>query len=299
MEYFENKELLGIPIKRAAFSDRTCYVMIEMARLAYFDFEGDGEEALRNILSDAGFELITTFSNKEFGAQAFLCINKVQEMAVLAFRGTEKHKIKDIQADIRSELIEIEFQGKICLVHKGYWKQFSSIKVDIEEALRRDEVKNLQLFLTGHSLGGALAIVALKYFENNAVGACYTFGSPPVGTIDFDSKIHTPIYRIINHLDVVPYLPSPFWGNVIRLIGTIFHFKDVNFVADCYRYRQSGYVSYLTGKENNILRYSVPTYDRFVWWLGVFLRLKFKTVVKCHTANEYLDKIKSWAETRM
>jgi triacylglycerol lipase len=299
MKYFENKNLLGIPVKRAAFSDRTCYVMIELARLAYLKFEDDSAE-LEKALEAGGFKLVSIFSDKESEAQAFLCTSQSTGIAVLSFRGTESDKLKDIQTDIRAELTEAEFQGKQCLVHSGYWQQFSSIKENIAEALTQTEVKGLQLFITGHSLGGALAIIALKYFESNITGACYTFGSPPVGTENFDNDIHTPIYRVINHLDIVPYLPSPFWGNVIRLIGKILHIKNIKIINDCYRYRQSGYNSYLTGKENNIrLRYSVPTYDRFIWWFEIFVKRRFRTVLKCHSTDEYLKKIKYWAETRI
>ena len=38
--YFSEKDLLEIATKRAAFSDRTAYVMAEMSKLAYFKFEG-------------------------------------------------------------------------------------------------------------------------------------------------------------------------------------------------------------------------------------------------------------------
>ena len=38
--YFDETNLLTTPAKRAAFSDRTAYLMAEMSRLAYFKFEG-------------------------------------------------------------------------------------------------------------------------------------------------------------------------------------------------------------------------------------------------------------------
>jgi len=38
--YFDNKSLLKPPVSRAAYSDRTAWLMAEMARLAYFKFEG-------------------------------------------------------------------------------------------------------------------------------------------------------------------------------------------------------------------------------------------------------------------
>ncbi len=37
--YFKYKELLEPPVKRAAYSDRTAWLMAEMSRLAYMKFE--------------------------------------------------------------------------------------------------------------------------------------------------------------------------------------------------------------------------------------------------------------------
>jgi len=40
--YFANEALLESPAKRAAYSDRTNYLMAEMSRLAYFRFQKAG-----------------------------------------------------------------------------------------------------------------------------------------------------------------------------------------------------------------------------------------------------------------
>jgi len=40
--YFANEALLESPVKRAAYSDRTSYLMAEMSRLAYFIFQKAG-----------------------------------------------------------------------------------------------------------------------------------------------------------------------------------------------------------------------------------------------------------------
>ena len=37
---FDQKELLQPPVGRAAYSDRTAWLMAEMSRLAYLKFEG-------------------------------------------------------------------------------------------------------------------------------------------------------------------------------------------------------------------------------------------------------------------
>ena len=153
--------------------------------------------------------------------------------------------------------------------------------------LKNPKLKGHQLFFTGHSLGGALAITATRFLSTDITGACYTFGSPPVGTVDFDIDITTPIYRIINHVDIVPRLPNPILVLVVRCLAVLtgvgldmfgglsktirnsaWYKKFSQLLTDAQKYRQSGYSSYLVGEGSNArLRYSVGPFDKF-WLVG-------------------------------
>jgi len=44
------------------------------------------------------------------------------------------------------------------------------------------------------------------------IAACYTFGSPRVGTSKFDRLVKCPHYRVVNSWDLVPGVPPP-WFN--------------------------------------------------------------------------------------
>ena len=361
--YFANEALLTPPTKRAAYSDRTSYLMAEMSRLAYFKFEGgnnvadiitqvrelmaEGEErvaiesliktrvsssspeqsraVLSDILAQCGFSLIETFCDPGTDAQAFLCVHTDRHMAVLAFRGTER-KLKDIKADIKARLVPVEYNGEIELMHSGYFSQFASLRDEIEDALQRDEVKDSQLFITGHSLGGALAIIAVKFLASNITGACYTFGSPPVGTKTFAHDIKTPIYRVINHVDIVPRLPSPILVLAIRgiaflcsfllgLVGGVLStardsawYKSTSgFLDDAQKYRQSGYESYLVGEGSKVrLRYNVNPLDKGIWWLKQFKQInpfgnegKNVKLLSDHSIDAYSKKLATWATQRI
>ena len=66
----------------------------------------------------------------------------------------------------------------------------------------------MPLFITGHSLGGALAMIAAKKITHKGGNAaCYTFGSPRVGDEVWISNIKTPLYRVVNAADCVTMLP--------------------------------------------------------------------------------------------
>jgi len=65
------------------------------------------------------------------------------------------------------------------------------------------------IYITGHSLGGALAQIAAAVLGSDQVGACYTYGSPRVGNSYFDLWVKVPSYRVLNYADIVPQVPLP------------------------------------------------------------------------------------------
>ena len=355
--YFTAKSLLSAPTKRAAFSDRTAYVMAEMSKLAYFKFEGghtidqflnsakpilgdndkfrllkplvskyfsgtsptEAKAAFETILNEHEFTLVDVFNND--GTQAFLCRHKTNKIAVLAFRGTEPTELADIKSDINAKLDEVSIAEHTVLVHSGYWRAFNCVKDPIKQKLQ--DCEDCQIFFTGHSLGGALATIALKYFSSDASGACYTFGAPPVGTKDFENHIKTPLYRIVNHLDIVPNLPNPFIALLMQCVWKVFAFALVYFkintivspkyrdkierlIRDSSRYRQIGYGSFLMGTEvNPVLRYQLGVWAKgkmygkalnpYRWFSK---KQKMKRFLTDHSMESYSNKLMAWAVSR-
>ena len=207
-KYFDDALLVvKTPQQRAAFSDRTAWVMACMSQLAYepFEREDDNHASLGLFISkldSGGFKLVDTFSVS--GTQAFLAHNN--RYSVLAFRGTSDWT--DVQTDIRAGRVSAgDGVGK---VHSGFFNAYGLVSERISRRL--EEVKFMPLYITGHSLGGALATVALRYLEKveglkDQIAACYTFGSPRVGNADFESDIRSPVYRVVNFTDIVTFLP--------------------------------------------------------------------------------------------
>ncbi|EGR28245.1 lipase family protein, putative [Ichthyophthirius multifiliis] len=78
-----------------------------------------------------------------------------------------------------------------CKVHKGFYSAFQGIKDKIQQAFQELQQKypSSKVFLTGHSLGGALATLFLpEVYEWNGkkqLDAFYTFGQPRVGNKQF------------------------------------------------------------------------------------------------------------------
>ena len=332
IKYFDEKRLLNAPTERAAFSDRQAYVCAEMARLAYFRFEGghtvdevlaiarnivgegaqyellatqirnvlggsaadavNSREAFRQILDSAGFELVECFNDK--GTQAFACRRTYQRkdlpdktIMYLAFRGTEPREFQDIKSDIRARLTDVGIPEENTTIHAhtGYVDALKAVQDDIVETMRA--TPHEQLIVCGHSLGGALAILYTRLFATGVNGACYTFGAPPVGDENVQDGLKTPVYEIINELDIVPRLPNPWLASGTSLLLRLFRLaaKSVTvvdrllmsgdlderlegFIEMMTRYRHPGYTSFLVGVEKEArLRYNLGSYDRMMLWL--------------------------------
>ena len=173
-------------------------------------------DAFRNVLANSGFSLVDVIDIRE--TQGFVCRRNVADeppYLVLAFRGTEK-KISDWLTDARC-VPTVEGKTR---VHTGFLDAFTknvdaegrSVEEAVREILDRPEAKDeqgrpLPLFITGHSLGGALVLLATRRIAPDVTGACYTFGAPRIGNYELFRFVKTPVFRVVNSSDVVPRVP--------------------------------------------------------------------------------------------
>lgn len=134
---------------------------------------------------------------------------------VLAFRGTES--IEDIKTDARFRRRRFRDWGA---VHRGFLEAFEELwlgEPGLRKSLVIDQVFGKRLFVTGHSLGGALAqICAAALCFELLPPIVYTFGSPRVGDWIFARALNRfvglKIYRHENNNDVVPRVPPALFG---------------------------------------------------------------------------------------
>ena len=121
----------------------------------------------------------------------------------IVFQGTAN--LSDLKTDIDTKLVEIN-QG--VLVHEGFYKYFISIYPLILEQLDKYQNWN-KIIITGHSLGGGLALLAQYHLMGKYDTQCITFGSPRVGNDKFAEsfKNETNSVRVYNFEDPVPMVP--------------------------------------------------------------------------------------------
>jgi hypothetical protein len=165
-------------------------------------------------------------------ASAFLVRSRCGRLGVLSFRGTEPANVINWLTD--TDVVEKPL-GK-GLVHQGFFANLEAIWeeicLELEEAGRpagrRAPLE--RLYITGHSLGGGMAVLAaarLMLDEESAFGrllhGVYTFGQPAVGNVDFANEWAPRFgHRLHRHIfaeDVVPHLP-PAWGGRFTHFGS-------------------------------------------------------------------------------
>lgn len=213
------EEAKDVPLHRAAYSDRMSALMAKLSLLAYVEFEDPAKkEVLEAALECAGFSLKGVF--KEADTEAFIA--ECQDFVVLAFRGTTSQNDRKTDMRVLQRMETVPGHKRTVKVHQGFYDAFHMVGPQAHAALC-ETPSNKPIFLTGHSLGGALALVASAAYSGedrlgSRIAAVYTFGAPRVGAKSFQDVVKAPHHRVVNHYDLVPNVP-PSWLSGYRHTG--------------------------------------------------------------------------------
>lgn len=359
---FERLGKLSPPVKRAAYSDRTAWLMAILSELAYTRLDEDDEQSIlelarelaeltdqqaiaerlrslsgiwdsgdseggaaqNTLLSEAlkarEFELRGVLFDASTDTQGYVAVRRFgnePRIAVIAFRGTQQIKdwITNFNA-AKTPLYSRNANGPLIIanVHKGFNQAYLAVEKQIHEHLCGDE--DLPLYITGHSLGGALAILATWYIAGDRLAACYTFGAPRVGDDGLTNRFKTPIYRIVNGADPVPFVPPSGVAinatkTLLRTIGSLIGPFDklAERLVRYQAYRHYGYQRYLTicaqGPQGDFPRlrneFAVSSLERLWRLILRILRGEFMRGLrldKYHEMRLYRAKLRSFATRR-
>jgi hypothetical protein len=181
--------------------------MAELSALAYHD-----EDYVEKQLKSWGygdFIWITSPESENTDTVAFLATGP--NHVVISFRGTSS--LENLITDLTFSKVDSPYgRGKI---HRGFMKAYASVQIALNSAVD-DLGQGHVLFVTGHSLGAALAQLAAYDLaaKGNDVAAVYVFGSPRVGNKDFASaynqRLEDRTFLHINNKDLVTRVP-PEW----------------------------------------------------------------------------------------
>jgi len=133
------------------------------------------------------------------------------DYVMLAFRGTDVRCWQEIQTDLDTSLDNV---GNDYGFHSGFlnlWRKDMWFKV--VDALSTEDLANKKLYITGHSLGAAFALLTILTIppKYNAHIQTYLFGSPRCGDSRLKSSLSkldgVHIYNLQNLDDPVIALP--------------------------------------------------------------------------------------------
>jgi hypothetical protein len=171
---------------------------------------------------------------------AYLVQSRCGRVAILCYRGTDTTNIGNWLGDVDVGLDTMTLGGETFGVHAGFYRNVRATRLTVIDELHLalqgrsllDPDKSVEqplqaLYVTGHSLGGAMAAL----FSLSVVGtveqrpiadrlrAVYTFGQPMAvgGPLpDAARALEPKLFRHITARDIVPTLPAASWGPFVH-----------------------------------------------------------------------------------
>lgn len=184
---------------------------------------------------------------------------------LIAFKGTKNNYITDLLADAD---LWPHVNGN-SWVHRGFKRRAEWLLPAIIRYVRNHKHKSI--YITGHSLGGALAVFTAYELERIGFSdiTVFTFGCPRVGNKAYTSLIKSNHYRFVNCNDFVPRMP-------LSLIG----------------YRHHGQLYYLNQQGDQVIdaRFN-RLLDQLRARIQAFKRGKLFDGYADHKMNSYIKKL--------
>jgi hypothetical protein len=140
-----------------------------------------------------------------------------ENIIVMGFRGATPSAGRNWITDLNAQ--RVSYPGLAgATVHKGMYNAYLSIARQVNLAAKSllANCQNCHVYVTGHSLGGAIAtLAAADLYSLTPDLSLYTFGSPRVGDLAFATyfdKIVPDTWRVVHNHDIVPHVPQRFLG---------------------------------------------------------------------------------------
>jgi triacylglycerol lipase len=160
------------------------------------------EDNVRDLIESSNYSLTLYHTIPGTQISFLLATNKLTRTQIIAVRGTTN--IENAMIDISLKLVLDQKTG--IRLHDGFSFAAKQVYAELKPMLKADYKINL----TGHSLGGAVALILAIYLDADQfnVEQVTTFGQPKVTNIAGANKIqHINVIRVVTPLDLVPLVP--------------------------------------------------------------------------------------------
>ncbi|CAN0121736.1 unnamed protein product, partial [Heterosigma akashiwo] len=241
--------------EKPIFCVETARYLHEAAYQCYYEPPGKFKPAVEGALGPAdfgqfGFEVADFLWDEPTDTNVYVLRHRAQKRLVVAFRGSmspahwslnlklhlqaidvrtlcprgEEDRQPATTADLtRLNRLPLLKHALVGYVHTGFFRGYAGVRAGLHRAVRRELLEGNGgfsaeggLFVTGHSLGGALASLAAYDLELHTLpkATMYNFGSPRVGNHPFRyayNKMVPGSFRVVTDGDVVAGLPPRLW----------------------------------------------------------------------------------------
>ena len=169
----------------------------DLANAAYLP-----EQEVRGIVESLGYRLDQYGNAPGVEVNYFVATNDTLKHHIIAVRGTAN--IENAIVDVSLKLLPDE-HARIAL-HQGFAQAAEGLYQALEPKLHKD----YEISTTGHSLGGAIALILAMYLDldHYTLGPIITFGQPKVTNVSGALKFsHLDVARVVTEKDIVPLVP--------------------------------------------------------------------------------------------
>ena len=209
-----------------AFSIDNARAMMWMSQLAYEAYPHGPSATIQTVAKDKwGFTNVIPFEKPQvsFKATYDTCgiIGERDKAVILAFAGSDPGVWETIITDFN-----LLPRGD---THPGFQDAADAVKAVVKQAIELSRPGGKPLFLTGHSLGAAIAAIA-ALDQDARPAAVYGFGMPRPGNARFHTRYTAALgdrtFRFVHGLDIVARIPP-------SIVPGISDFHHVGHVFQC------------------------------------------------------------------
>ncbi len=214
----------------------------------------------------------------------FCYIAHNNKLAMLIFRGTQFKSKIDAKTDINFPFANYSNENDKIKVHRGFLNAINLVWGAIDNKLTIIHNKKLPLWISGHSLGAALAILCAARLKNTNKfePQAYTFGAPKVGNAHFKLLCEKlKIFRTVNCCDIVSHLPPRAMGfshigneyffcadnnlhiNPKKMTALVLEWKAAIAYACSFPLFRKNQISFRALADHSIINYSTCLWNRY------------------------------------
>jgi hypothetical protein len=204
----------------AGLSINNARALMWMAQLAY---ETHQPSTIQVVSGKWDFSSAIPFSKSKTGLNGSFetcgIIAERQDAVVLAFAGTDPGVWQNLATDFNARPTTNTDE------HAGFELAAGAVVAEVTQTAQISQQSQKPLFITGHSLGAALAALAAQMVVagGSSPRAVYTFGMPRVGGLKFQASYNASLgdvtYRLVHGIDLVARVPMSSLG--FRHVGRL------------------------------------------------------------------------------